>query len=281
MSTTTGQLLKSADGTDIYAEAVGDSSKPALVFIHGFSMSSMAFNAIFADPKWIANAYLVRYDVRGHGRSGKPTDEASWESKRLAEDFDAVVQAFKLHKPFVLGWSLGATFITDVLSFNPATCISGVIYVSALPYMGPTLARVGSPACLVTLPPLIQTADVDQYQAAAIAFADLTHDALPYDFYLACLGNSLVQPRGVTVRLLGRTQDESGLLKAGREAGLPLLVVHGEKDRIIVRQGVLDAIEGWKNLTVVDIKDAEHFVWLSQPDNFRSAVLSWIARVSA
>ncbi|KAJ7896286.1 Alpha/Beta hydrolase protein [Mycena olivaceomarginata] len=258
----TGRLLKSADGTEIYAEAVGDASKPAVVFIHGFSMSSMAFNAIFADPQWISKVYLVRYDVRGHGRSGKPSDVAAWESKRLAEDFDAVVEAFKLDKPFVLGWSLGATFITDVLTFKPPTHISGIIYVAALPYMGPTLAQVGSPACLGTLAPLLQTADVDAYQAAAIAFAELTHDSLPHDFYLACLGNSLVQPRGITGLVLGRTQDESGLLKAGREAGLPMLSVHGAKDRIIVREAVLNAVEGWKKLTVVDIADAEHFVWL-------------------
>lgn len=46
----------------------------------------------------------IKYDVRGHGRSDKPTDKASWKSKRLAEDFDAVVQAFKVVKPFVIGW---------------------------------------------------------------------------------------------------------------------------------------------------------------------------------
>lgn len=276
----TGRLLKSADGTNIYAEAVGDPSKPAVVFIHGFSMSSIAFNAIFSDPQWIASAYLVRYDVRGHGRSSKPTDEASWESKRLAEDFDAVVEAFKLDKPFVLGWSLGATFITDILSFKPPSYISGIIYVGALPYMGPTLTQVGSPPCLVTLAPSTQTTSVDEYQAAAIAFVELAHDSLPCDFYLACLGNSMVQPRAVTVRLLSRTQDETGLLKAGREAGLPMLAVHGAKDRIIVREAVLNAVKGWKNLTVVDIEDAEHFVWLSQPDKFRKEVLEWITRVA-
>ncbi|KAJ7027546.1 Alpha/Beta hydrolase protein [Mycena alexandri] len=277
----TGRILKSADGTDVYAEALGDSSNPAVVFIHGFSMSSMAFNAIFSDPQWIANVYLVRYDVRGHGKSGKPADEASWASQRLAEDFDAVVEAFKLNKPFVLGWSLGATIIADILSFRPPTYISGVIYVAALPYMGPTLGKVGTPACLVTLAPLMQTANVDDYQQAAIAFADLTHTSLPYDFYLACLGNSLVQPRGITVRLLSRTQDNSGLLNAGRKYGLPLLSVHGTKDRIIVRDAVLDAIEGWKNLKVLDIEDAEHFVWLSKPDAFRTELLEWIAHISA
>lgn len=46
----------------------------------------------------------VRYDVRGHGRSGKPEEDEAWEWKRFAEDFDAVVEAYKLHKPFVAGW---------------------------------------------------------------------------------------------------------------------------------------------------------------------------------
>ncbi|KAJ7186984.1 Alpha/Beta hydrolase protein [Mycena filopes] len=276
------RVLKSADGTEIYAEAVGDPSKPGVIFIHGFSMCSVAFDAIFRDPQWIANVYLVRYDVRGHGRSGKPADEASWESKRLAEDFDAVVKAFKLHRPFVLGWSLGGTFITDILSFKPPTYISGVIYVAALPYMGPTLSKVGTPACLATLAPLMQTDNVDSYQDAAIAFVNLTSPSLPYDFHLACLGSSLVQPRGITLRLLSRTQDPAGLLKAGRESGLPLLSVHGAKDRITFRDAVLDAIEGWKNLTVVDIEDAEHFVWLSKPEEFRTEVLAWVtAHVSA
>jgi len=276
-----GRLVKSADGTDIYAEAAGDSSKPALIFLHGFSMSSIAFDAIFSDPKWLAEVYLVRYDVRGHGRSAKPADEASWESQRLAEDFDAVVEAFGLHRPFVLGWSLGATFITDVLSFKPHTYISGVIYVGALPYMGPTLAKVGTPACLVLLPPLMQTANVDEYQAAAISFVELGHPSIPYTFYLACLGNSMVQRREVTVRLLSRTQDTAGLLKAGREEGLPMLVVHGAKDRIIVREETLNAVEGWKNLTVVDIDDAEHFVWISQPEKFRQEVVKWVSATSS
>ncbi|KAJ6632466.1 Alpha/Beta hydrolase protein [Mycena sp. CBHHK59/15] len=279
----THHLVKSADGTSIYAEAVGDPSKPAVVFIHGFSMSAMAFDAIFSDPEWIARVYVVgavRYDVRGHGRSDKPVDEAAWESQRLAEDFDAVVDAFKLNKPFVLGWSLGATFITDVLSFKPPGYLSGIIYTAALPYMGPALAKVGSPACLACLPPLTQTADVDAYQAAAIAFVELVHTALPYTLYLACLGNSMVQRREVTVRLLSRTQDPAGLLAAGRDAGLPLLVVHAAKDRIIVREETLSAVEGWKNMKAVVIDDAEHFIWLDQPKAFRKQVLEWIDGIS-
>jgi hypothetical protein len=124
------RMLISADGTEIYANAIGDPSNQAIVFIHGFVWSLMAFDDIFTNPHWTNQFHLVRflvssmcsrlnevpimyhtlrvtkvrYDVRGHGRSGKPDADEAWESKRFAEDFDTVVNAFKLRKPFVAGW---------------------------------------------------------------------------------------------------------------------------------------------------------------------------------
>lgn len=41
-----------ADGTRIYSEAVGDITKPCIVPIHRFQLSSVAFDPIFNDPKW-------------------------------------------------------------------------------------------------------------------------------------------------------------------------------------------------------------------------------------
>jgi pimeloyl-ACP methyl ester carboxylesterase len=102
--TKSSKYLKSADGTLIYADAIGDPSKPSVVFIHGMSMNSIVFDELFEDQRWIDRVYLVRYDTRGHGRSGMPTDAEFWQSKRLAEDFDAVVQAFELRRPFVAAW---------------------------------------------------------------------------------------------------------------------------------------------------------------------------------
>ena len=120
--TPTCGYVTSADGTRIYTEAVGDPTKPAVIFIHGFQLSSVAFDPIFDDPKWTDKLYLVcqlglctcyaltlgsrqiRYDTRGHGRSDKPTDDVYWTSNRLAEDFDAVMQKHKAVRPFVAGW---------------------------------------------------------------------------------------------------------------------------------------------------------------------------------
>jgi pimeloyl-ACP methyl ester carboxylesterase len=53
------KVLVSADGTEIYADAVGDPTKLALVFIHGFALSSMVFDSIFNDPLWADQVYLV------------------------------------------------------------------------------------------------------------------------------------------------------------------------------------------------------------------------------
>ena len=59
--TPTCEYVTSADGTRIYSEAVGDPSKPAIIFIHGFQLSSIAFDSIFDDPKWTDKLYLVRW----------------------------------------------------------------------------------------------------------------------------------------------------------------------------------------------------------------------------
>ncbi|PFH46681.1 hypothetical protein AMATHDRAFT_43441 [Amanita thiersii Skay4041] len=270
------KYVKSMDGTQIYADSAGDPKNPAIVLIHGFSLSSLVFDPIFDDPAWTRHVYLVRYDVRGHGRSGKPTDEAAWESKRFSEDFDAVLQAFNLTKPYIAGWSLGASFLADILSFHLPSCFSGVINITGIPHLGPILTQIASPQSLGCLPPLLQTTDVDAYQEAARRFVEMCSDNLSFAVHQAWLGNLMIQPRLVTQRLMSRTQDESGFLRAGRESDLPLLVIVARKDKIIQADEVLRALKGWRNRKEVVMQEADHTPWVNCEEEFREAVLSWI-----
>ncbi|KAF9467592.1 Alpha/Beta hydrolase protein [Collybia nuda] len=275
------KVLISADGTEIYADAIGDRAKPALVFIHGFSLSSVVFDSIFADHEWTNHVYLVRYDVRGHGKSGKPIDEASWESKRLAGDFDAVVEGFKLIKPIPVGWSMGGTHITDVLSLHPPSYLTGVVYISPLPYMGPILQQVASPAVLACLPRFLRTDDVNIFQGTALEFLDLCSQTCPQSLRLACLGSIMVQPRAVTQRVLSRTQDQTGLFKAGEESGLPFLLFDARADAIIDGKAVRSAVAGWRNLKVVEIDGADHMPWVGHPQVVRQGILDWVKGITA
>ena len=53
------KVLSSSDGNVVYAEAVGDISKPHLVFVHGFSLSGSVFDKIFHDAKYQEQYFLV------------------------------------------------------------------------------------------------------------------------------------------------------------------------------------------------------------------------------
>ncbi|KAK7039950.1 putative oxidoreductase ephD [Favolaschia claudopus] len=272
-----GRFVTSADGTQIFADARGDPSKPAIVFIHGLGISAMSFDNVFNDPLWLRHVFLVRYDTRGHGRSDKPTTAAAWESQRIAEDFDAVVRSYGLHRPFVLGWSYGATHITDIMTFHPANYLSGIIYDAPQPR---TTDFVFSPAVAAVAPGFTLTSNVTDFQATMIAFLNLCHPALEWTFYLACLGDALVQPRAVTEFLFSRTQSSDELFKAGKEDGsLPLLAIFGGDDQNIVKDLVLEIVEGWKDLSIVTIPGAQHFTFVSQPELFRKTVLNWVAGI--
>ena len=98
------QILTSADGTKIWAESAGNPSKPALVFIHGLSCSALGFDKQFVDQGLLENFHLIRYEMRGHGRSGQPLEAEAYQSLRYAEDFKTVCDAFGADKPFLVGW---------------------------------------------------------------------------------------------------------------------------------------------------------------------------------
>lgn len=52
--------VTSADGTQIWAESTGNPAKPAVVFIPGFSCTSLAFDKQWTNPFMQANLFMVR-----------------------------------------------------------------------------------------------------------------------------------------------------------------------------------------------------------------------------
>ena len=115
------QFVTSVDGTKIYAESAGDRSKPTIVFSHGLAGTVLAWDSQFSDPDLRRDFHLVRYDLRGHGRSDKPAGEQAYESIKFAEDFKAVCDGFGVEKPFFAGWSLGGKFLLSQTS-QSAVC---------------------------------------------------------------------------------------------------------------------------------------------------------------
>jgi non-heme chloroperoxidase len=67
--------VKTPDGLTIAAQEWGNPNGPEILFIHGFSQSSLSWMRQ-VDSDLAKEFHIVTYDLRGHGNSDKPLDPA-------------------------------------------------------------------------------------------------------------------------------------------------------------------------------------------------------------
>jgi pimeloyl-ACP methyl ester carboxylesterase len=109
VTTTETGYIPVSDGK-LYYEAAGQGEP--LVFVHGFTLDTRMW-----DDQWdvFASKYrVVRYDVRGFGRSDLPS--AAYANYI---DLDAVVQHLGLDRPHVVGLSMGGGIAADYAANFP------------------------------------------------------------------------------------------------------------------------------------------------------------------
>ena len=98
-------------GCQIYYEDVGRGE--AVILIHGLGSSTKDWE--YQIPELQKEFRVIAVDVRGHGRSGKPVQ--SYSIPAFADDIFALIQHLKLHKPHVIGISMGG-MIAFLLAFD-------------------------------------------------------------------------------------------------------------------------------------------------------------------
>ncbi|KAJ7760664.1 alpha/beta-hydrolase [Mycena maculata] len=276
--------LRSTDGTTIFAEATGNPNNLHLVLLSGLSLSGCVFDDMCADQRLLESLYVVRYDIRGHGRSGKPNTPQAYESKLFADDFKTVMDAFGLHKPVLAGWSMGAAVATDVVTHLPPETLSGVIYLAGVPATSIT-GDMAAPALSAALPKLLSNDNVPAYQAAAEVFAIdqlfANSDTVPYAVKCLHIGHSLTpEIMGLS---LNRPMDVDSLWKAGQE-GLPLLLVQGTRDGH--REGSAKGIEEimkphFKNYQMIWLEGRGHALHYECPDEIVEILINFTKKFGA
>ncbi|KAJ7099930.1 alpha/beta-hydrolase [Mycena belliarum] len=228
MPQSTVKHLRSTDGTTLFAEATGDPRNLHLVLVSGLSLSGCVFDDLCADKRLLESLYIVRYDIRGHGRSGKPTTTDAYESKRFAEDFRTVMDAFELKKPVLTG-CMGGAIATDVVSHLPLGTLSGIIYLSGVPATT-VVGEIAAPPLAAALPALKSNESVSAYQDAATVFNDrLWADPETIPYAVRCLHHGHSLSPAIMSLSLARPMEVENLWRAGQD-GLPLLVVQGTSD---------------------------------------------------
>ncbi|WP_068274691.1 alpha/beta fold hydrolase [Aldersonia kunmingensis] len=94
------------DGVRISYETFGDG--PPLLLVHGSVLTRAIWRAYGYVRALKADYRLILVDLRGHGRSDKPHDRASYRIERVVEDLLAVLDDLELSRADCFGYSFGA-----------------------------------------------------------------------------------------------------------------------------------------------------------------------------
>jgi 3-oxoadipate enol-lactonase len=100
---------------EIHYDVQGAAEAPALLLLHSLGADLRMWDPQM--PDLLRHHRVIRYDVRGHGRSGIGTDECSMEI--LAQDAMAVLDAAQIVKAHWCGLSLGGMTAMWVASHRP------------------------------------------------------------------------------------------------------------------------------------------------------------------
>lgn len=257
-----------AGGVTLHVREWGPAGAPPLVMLHGLGMSSELWphqvGALSREHRMIA------VDLRGFGRSEKPTAAGAYAVERFADDVVSLVNELRLPKLHLLGTSMGG-FIAETVALRvPERLLSLILCHTGF--------RMSIPA------------DILEARVAALR-------SEPMEAYGQMVASQALAPgapaelRDWLVELLARNDREAytrvlveglrafDLESRVGEIRLPTLVVIGELDRVIpAAEGRLLAarIPGAEQVV---IEGVGHLGYAERPEAFNDALLGFLKRV--
>jgi pimeloyl-ACP methyl ester carboxylesterase len=264
-------------GLQLHVIEAGNPDGLPILFIHGFSQSSLAWSRQL-DSDLARDHRLVAMDLRGHGLSDKPRD-AYGDSRLWADDVRAVIDALNLDRPVLCGWSYGALVILDYLRHYGEDRIGGVHFVGGVTKLGSDAAMsVISPEFLSLVPGFFATdAEESVRSLESLLRLCFAQQLSAIELYLMLGYNVSVPPR-VRQALLSRTIDNDDLLPRIRK---PALIMHGAKDSALKPEIVDQQKAGLPHAQVYIMPNAGHTPFWQDSSAFNQRLRAFVETCSA
>ena len=248
-----------------YAEQ-GDARARPIILLHGYSDSWFSFSRVLTPLARDARVFAL--DLRGHGKTDKP--ESGYRMQDLAEDVIAFMDAKGIVSATIVGHSMGGLVAQQVALAAPK--------------------RVSHLVLVATGATATAFAGWNELEQAVSTLSDPVPDAFVREFQLstvhAPVGDEFIN-RAVSEsqRLSARTWRE---LAAGMKAtepavalgksGIPILVLHGEKD-VYVTPAVTDDLATMVNAKQrKDYANTGHAIHWERPADVARDILSFRKR---
>jgi pimeloyl-ACP methyl ester carboxylesterase len=230
-----------ANGIKIYYESVGNGK--SLIFLHGAMGTSQVWKPYI--PILSNDFNIILPDLRGHGKTENLSKKI--DLHLMADDIAALIDALKLDKPFLCGWSTGGDIGLDIAMRYP-DCVSRLI-------VGGVTLRV-TEAAIATLKAMgLEGPGQINFEQAEKAIPQLTevwkkdHSQSPSHWK-----ELLTQ---VSFEMINPTLPAKDDLK---QINVPTLIIWGDRDQFLP---VEDAVELYRlipNAQLAVVPNADHFI---------------------
>ena len=270
------QFVTGGGGIQLHVVETGNPHGRPIVFIHGFSQSSLTWTRQ-TDSELADDYRLIAVDLRGHGLSDKPLDGYA-DSQLWADDVKGVIRGLDLDHPVLCGWSYGPLVILDYLRHYGEDDIGGVNFVGGVTKLGGDEAASVLTAEFLSLFPGFFSVDAEQCVRSLGSLLRLcfAQELSVADRYLM-LGYNLSVPPYVRKAMFSRSVDNDDLLQRLRK---PVLITHGTDDAV-VRTTVIDRQMGRiANARIRMLADAGHACFWDDPAGYNRCLQEFVEGLS-
>lgn len=261
-----------------YVEAGGlkqyyelDGHGPTIVLIHGHTLSLRMWDCVA--PVLARHFRVIRYDIRGHGRSDAPPSGYHWQS--YADDLVSLLEHLEVEGTCLIGFSLGGgVAIETALSFPELvnglvlvdSVLNGFKYSEEFRQLGSSLReavrrRGVLPALEEVWLPGVLFAHLKNKPGLRQRLRTITSQYSGADLF------DTARPLPPPTRHIDRLE----------EITLPTLVVAGNEDMEDFRRIARILGDGIPGSKLVELAGAGHMSLWEKPDEFLAAVLPFLA----
>ena len=221
--------IRSGDGLILAGYESGNPEGPEILFIHGFSQCSLAWEMQFSSEALARAFRLIAFDIRGHGASEKPVDITRYANDaQFAGDVHCVMEAFKLKRPVLVAWSYAGRIVSDYVTVHGSRNIAGINYVNA---RTKTDAAFNGPGTKLLSD--MTSNDLTVNITATRAFVRACYEKQPStDEFETVLAYNMLVPPDIRGAHLSRPASDGGILS---KLDVPVLVTQGSEDKLVFK----------------------------------------------
>jgi len=236
------------DGARIWYAAYGSGS-PVILLHGGLGHSG---NWGYQLPALVRGGYrTVLIDSRGHGRSTR--DARPYTYELMASDVAAVMDTLQIEKAALVGWSDGACTALILATQTPAR-VAGVFFFAC--NMDPSGTKE------FEFTPIIGRC-ISRHRTD---YAQLSPAPDQFDEFFEAVG------------LMQRTQPNYSAEDLA-QIRVPVAIVHSEQDEFIKREHAEYLARSIPDAEFIYLPGVSHFAPLQRPDQFNTAILSFLGKV--